>query len=119
MFGIARKFDRVRGGPRGMKLQRIVSMRPAELMIRAGQELAKRLERSGLRPLAVPGDHGAAQVHVTRRLQTRRTVRSDASFRRWSAGIEARFFDGVASARARAVLENRMPEERAQILAAA
>jgi hypothetical protein len=111
-----------------MKLQRITSMKPAELAVRAGQELAKYLERSGLigglRPLSLPDYHAGAGVAAEggrepRSGQSRRANRAETLFRRWSAGADKRFFDGAVSARARAVLENRMPEERAQILAAA
>lgn len=121
MFGIA--CESRSGTRRVMKLQRIVSMKPGELVFRAGQELAKRLERSGLirglRPQTIPG--GASGIAGCRgaRQAGRRNNRNEVLFRRWSAGIDTRFFDGAASPRARAVLENRLPEERAQVLAAA
>lgn len=109
-----------------MRLQRIASMKPTELVVRAGQELAKRLERSGLigglRPLAFSDYHGAATVsREARHAQAPRSNgnRRETLFRRWSATADARFFDGAMSARTRAVLENRMPEERTQLLAAA
>jgi hypothetical protein len=104
-----------------MKLQRIASMSPAELIVRAGQELSKRLERSSLfrslRPQAL-SDFAATRSGI-RSMQAGKISRRENLFRRWSTGVDARFFDGAMSARARAVLENRLPEARAQILAAA
>ncbi|HEX5055628.1 MAG TPA: alginate lyase family protein [Gammaproteobacteria bacterium] len=96
-------------------------MKPSELVIRAGQELAKRLERNGLlgglRPLSVP-DYNA-EIAEGREARQPRARRPETLFRRWSSSVETRFFDGAMSARARAVLENRMPEERAQLLSSA
>lgn len=99
-------------------------MKPGELWFRAGQELAKRLERNGLigglHSPALPRSPAATtDGRAPRRTGGRRSNRNEALFKRWKAGIDARFFDGAASARTRAVLENRMPEERAQVLAAA
>ncbi len=109
-----------------MNFQRISSMKPGELVIRAGQELAKYLERSGLigglRSLSMPDYHpgvAAEGGREARHGQSRGNGRAETLFRRWSAGADARFFDGAISSRARAVLENRMPEERARIIAAA
>ncbi|HEY3488160.1 MAG TPA: alginate lyase family protein [Gammaproteobacteria bacterium] len=85
-------------------LQRISSMTTAELMVRARQEISKRLERSGM-----IGGHSAPGAGKQSRIL----------FHRRHMLADARFFRGAVSASVCSLLNIRMPIARTQILAAA
>jgi hypothetical protein len=85
-----------------MKLLRIASMSPAEILVRAGQELSKRIERSGM----IGGREPVTPEN------TRRKFRNQSLNR-------ARFFKGAASRRTTEILDRRIPAARAQTIARA
>ena len=94
-----------------MKRRRLRAMGPAELVVRGRQELAKRLERLGVigrsRPESILGRVATGSLARTTQLDHFRQT------------APVRFFEGATSARTGALLEQRMPGTREQVVAAA
>lgn len=107
-----------------MKLQRISSMGFGELVFRTRQELAKRLERTGV---GVPGrirSRPALRIFALRgagrrggRLNYGNAVRPHEVL--FNLLYNVRFFRGAVSTRTRSVFKSRMPDAYRQVLEAA
>lgn len=94
-----------------MKLQRIASMTPAEILVRTGQEIAKRLERSGVIG-GLRNPRRLADGRLQKRLRQPRLVKPDTL-------AELRFFAGAVNRQTTALLDERIPAARERTLARA
>jgi hypothetical protein len=97
-----------------MNLQRFTSMKPAEIMFRAGQELAKRMERTGMigglrAPSQIDGDYSFNNTEDSHEFRAMNFHSLD----------EAGFFKGAVSRLTMALLDKRIPGTRAQTIARA
>lgn len=116
-----------------MKLKRLGDMRPAEMIIRTRQALAKRLERAGMfgNPAYQPGvsagltykdgppfsgTSGGAAIQAGHD-GVRETDR--AIFERFRETASNPFFEGATNAQTRTLLETRVPEAREHVMALA